>query len=232
MSYEISATPSLLLTVGFAALSVGMLGFWVALTAKCASRRAAMTVGLLGAIWMTATALAAHQGALSNFDKLPPPIVFVLLPMIILVVVFAVSPVGARLSQLPLSLLVGLHVFRLPVELLIHRAASEGIAPYLMTWEGRNFDIVTAILAAVFGLLIHKGVSARALSFVFNLVGLALLANVVTSAILAMPTAFRVFETQPPNVWVAHFPFVWLPSVLVASALLGHLLIGRRLRTA
>ena len=30
--------------------------------------------------------------------------------------------------------------------------------------------------------------------------------------------------------WVAHFPFVWLPSVLVAAALAGHVLVFRRLR--
>jgi hypothetical protein len=29
--------------------------------------------------------------------------------------------------------------------------------------------------------------------------------------------------------FVAHFPFVWLPAFLVQAALLGHLLVFRRL---
>jgi hypothetical protein len=43
-----------------------------------------------------------------------------------------------------------------------------------------------------------------------------------------MPTPFRVFE-GPPSVFVASVPFVWLPTVMVMAALLGHLLLFRRL---
>ena len=52
----------------------------------------------------------------------------------------------------------------------------------------------------------------------------------VVSANLAMPTPFRQIGGDPPNVFLTLFPFVWLPSVLVTSAWLGHLVLFRRLR--
>jgi hypothetical protein len=34
---------------------------------------------------------------------------------------------------------------------------------------------------------------------------------------------------RPDNTWVASFPYVWLPAILVTAALLGHIIIFRRL---
>jgi len=35
---------------------------------------------------------------------------------------------------------------------------------------------------------------------------------------------------EPSNTWVAFFPYVWLPSILVTAALLGHIVVFRKLR--
>jgi hypothetical protein len=61
---------------------------------------------------------------------------------------------------------------------------------------------------------------------VWNVVGLALLINVVTVAILATPR-FQYFGPDQINVWVMYPPFVWLPAVLVLAALLGHIVVFR-----
>jgi hypothetical protein len=61
----------------------------------------------------------------------------------------------------------------------------------------------------------------RALLWAFNLLGLGLLTTIVTIAVLSMPTPFRAFD-GPPTVFVATVPFVWLPTVMVMAALLGH----------
>jgi hypothetical protein len=60
----------------------------------------------------------------------------------------------------------------------------------------------------------------------WNVLGLALLGNVVTIAILSTPL-FRYFGDDRLNVWVTYPPFVWLPAVMVLAALAGHLLIFR-----
>ena len=46
---------------------------------------------------------------------------------------------------------------------------------------------------------------------------------------LSSPLPIRVFHGEPPNVWIAHAPFVWLVSVLVPIALAGHILVFRAL---
>ena len=61
------------------------------------------------------------------------------------------------------------------------------------------------------------------------MLGLALLIAIVTIAILSSPVPFRTFDAGPANTYVTGFPGVWLPAVLVQAALLGHLLVFRRL---
>ncbi|HKG93305.1 MAG TPA: hypothetical protein VKA84_15470, partial [Gemmatimonadaceae bacterium] len=56
-----------------------------------------------------------------------------------------------------------------------------------------------------------------------------LLANVLTIALLSAPTPFRAFHNEPANVWVTQAPWVWLPAVMVMAALLGHVLVTRRM---
>ena len=40
------------------------------------------------------------------------------------------------------------------------------------------------------------------------------------------------FGAHELNGWVTRLPFVWLPSVLVAFALAGHIVVFRKLRRA
>jgi hypothetical protein len=48
---------------------------------------------------------------------------------------------------------------------------------------------------------------------------------------VASTPIIHAFGTQPHqlNTWVAHPPHVWLPTVMVVSALCGHILLTRRL---
>ncbi len=41
----------------------------------------------------------------------------------------------------------------------------------------------------------------------------------------------RLFGDDPSNVntWVLHFPYVWLPSILVTIAISGHIFVTRKL---
>jgi hypothetical protein len=66
---------------------------------------------------------------------------------------------------------------------------------------------------------------------VWNLLALALLANIVVVAVLSTPVPFRSFPDGPANLLPSTFPFVWLPTCLVQAALVGHLLIMRALAT-
>jgi hypothetical protein len=64
---------------------------------------------------------------------------------------------------------------------------------------------------------------------IWNSVGLLLLVNIVTVAMLSTPTPLRRFFNEPANVWIKDAPFIWLPMFFVPLALLGHIVIYRKL---
>ncbi|MEE2737423.1 MAG: hypothetical protein VX435_04300 [Planctomycetota bacterium] len=137
------------------------------------------------------------------------------------------TTMDANLSELPLTFLVGFQGFRIVVEMLIHKAVQEGMAHPTMTWSGTNWDLVagvTAVLLAPFA----KRLDHRVLQ-VWNVsMALVLMVTVVT-AVLAAPTPFRQIMGEPANTWVTHFPFIWLPAILVFCAWLGHIVLFRKL---
>ena len=96
-----------------------------------------------------------------------------------------------------------------------------------MSYSGRNFDIITGITALVIALVVRRRPS-RALVLAWNVMGTALLLNIVAIAIASTPRV-RYFGDDRLNVFVTYPPFVWLPAVMVLAALAGHLLIFRAL---
>jgi hypothetical protein len=181
------------------------------------------------AAWMAGTWIAAASGILADFWRTPPPFAFLVFAIILLAVALATSKFGARLSTyVPLWLLVGVQAFRFPLEIAMHAMYERGVMPVQMSYSGRNFDILTGISAIGVAILVRSGQGGRRLVVVWNIVGLALLINVVTVAILATPR-FQYFGPDHVNTWVMQPPFVWLPAVMVLAALLGHLVIFRSL---
>jgi hypothetical protein len=141
------------------------------------------------------------------------------------------SSVGGRvIARVGLPALVGFQAFRIAVEWLLHRLHQEGVVPVQMTYAGRNFDIVTGLTSGLLGLWLLRGHPPRRLVLAWNLLGLALLATIVTIAVLSTPVPFRRFLEDPPNLLPSLFPYVWLPTFLVQIALAGHVLVFRRLR--
>jgi hypothetical protein len=98
-----------------------------------------------------------------------------------------------------------------------------------MTYEGHNFDIATGILAIVLGTWAILGQIPRTAVWLFNLVGSSLLAVVMFTALTSSPFPFRQYMNEPQVLLVYHFPFSWIVSIAVAGALLGHLILFRKL---
>jgi hypothetical protein len=191
----------------------------------------AMIVMVVLVFWLAVPAVLASQGVLDRYSPPPAP-GFILVGLLTLgTVVLAFSPFGSRLAAgVPLAGLVGYQVFRVPLEWVLHRLYSEGVIPVQMTYVGQNFDIVTGVLAAALGLWLWAGNRTLWLVVVWNIIGLALLANIVTVAILSTPVPFRYFMNDPANMLPSTFPYVWLPTFLVQAALFGHLLVFRAIR--
>ena len=178
--------------------------------------------------WLAVPAALAGLGFLDRYT-LPAPGFVLVAVLTIGTVVLAFSGFGARLAAgVPLALLIGYQAFRVPLEWVLHRLYTEGVIPVQMTYAGRNFDIVTGILAIALALWLARGRHAPWLVMAWNVLGLALLINIVTIAILSTPTPFRYFTDGPANRLPGVFPYVWLPTFLVQAALFGHLLVFRR----
>jgi hypothetical protein len=196
---------------------------------RSSTRRISLLTGAASALWMAATWALAESGLLRDWDRTPLPFALFILSIAVLAVVIAFSGYGRRLALfVPLWALVAVQAFRLPLELAMHGMFERGIMPEQMSYSGRNFDIVTGTTAIVVAALVAAGRGGRTLVAIWNVLGLALLLNVVIVAILSTPT-FRYFGDDRLNVWVTYTPFVWLPAVMVLAAFAGHLVIFRAL---
>lgn len=184
---------------------------------------------IIAMAWAALTAGLAGSGRLS-FSS-PPTMPAVLVAGFALAVAFALSPTGRQLAtSMPLWVLVGFQAFRLPLELLMHRAYEEGVMPVQMSYSGLNFDIVTGTTALVLGIVLAVRRVPLVWVRAWNALGVLLLLNILSIALLSAPTPMRLFTNEPANVWITWFPFVWLPAILVQAAVIGHLLIIQRLR--
>ncbi len=180
-------------------------------------RRAGIGIG----IFLAGTWLAAYAGWM-RFGPIPPPVPALLVPVTIATAVMARR---APVERLGLGWLIGFQSFRILVEIFLWWGHREGVVPVQLTWEGRNFDVLTGLSAPVMGWLAARGSLATMAIKIWNLAGLALLVNVVSVAALSMPTPLQRFE--PVNLFVAEAPFVWLPLFLVQSAWFGHVALWR-----
>jgi hypothetical protein len=232
---------SILLVYGFIVLpvlvAVGLSAIlWRAVAAERYPRRETniLQIGLaLSAVaWLAITLWVSASGVLGHFERQPPPMLFLVAAVFVLAGWLAFSWVGDLVVRhTSWVALVGLQGFRLPLELLMHRAYVEGIMPVQMSYSGRNFDILTGLTAIVLALALARLRVPRWVIAAWNVLGTVLLVNILVIAIASMPM-FHRFGMDRLNVWVAEPPFVWLPAVLVLTALAGHLLMFRKLRRA
>jgi hypothetical protein len=197
-----------------------------------AARRRALIVVLSAASWMTVTWFVAARGIFRNWDATPPPFALLVAAMIALSCIIAFGPQGRRLALgVPLWILVAVQSFRLPLELAMHAMYERGVVPQQMSYSGWNFDIATGTTAVVLAAMMRAGRAPRWIVAGWNVVGFALLLNIVTIAIVSTPRV-QAFGPDRLNVWVMDPPYVWLPAVMVLAALAGHLVIFRALSQA
>ncbi|MES2431037.1 MAG: hypothetical protein V4556_08870 [Bacteroidota bacterium] len=168
----------------------------------------------------------------SDATALPPPLVlFGVLPAIVLIVLMFVTRNGKRfVDSLPLINITNLNVVRVFVEIVLFLLFVQKAVPQLMTFSGRNFDILAGLSApfiAYYGL--KKFTISRRMILIWNIISLLLLANIVIHAVLSIPSPFQKLAFDQPNIAVLNFPFCWLPTFIVPLILFGHLVSIRQL---
>jgi hypothetical protein len=175
--------------------------------------------------WLIFQAVLALGGFYLETDTVPPRLlVFGLFPALLTTIIYFIFARRIFIEKLPLKILTLIHVIRIPVELVLLWLYQQKLVPQLMTFEGRNFDILSGISApAIFWLAFRNGKVNRPLLIIWNFLALGLLFNIVTNAILSFPFPFQQFALEQPNRGVLYFPFIWLPTIVVPIVLFSHL---------
>jgi hypothetical protein len=181
----------------------------------------------------TLSAGLATLGVFARRDLLAPPFQLLMLALLVASIGLGFRPLGRKLArQSSLAHLILLQAFRLPLEILMVRAAGQGIMPVEFSLAGYNFDVVTGASALGLGLaLVLKWPVPRWVVVVWNLWGIACLVVIALLATLMSPN-IAAFGDDPSKIlsWVLYFPYSWLPHVLVNIAVLGHVLVTLTLR--
>ena len=217
---------------GIGGLAVLVAAAFVLLLSKGRPRlRIGLSIATIGV--MAASAWAAASGRLARFDTLPPPMALMILSVFIMGFGLGLSRIGRHAADaVTLATLIGLQGFRLPLELVMHRAGTLGIMPPQLSFGGYQFDIVTGLSACLLYGLMRSDVSVpRAALWAWNVWGWWCLFVIAVIAVASSPMV-RLFGDDPRdvNTWVLYFPYVWLPVVLVTVAIAGHVMVTRALR--
>ncbi|HOZ87036.1 MAG TPA: hypothetical protein PL029_04710 [Bacteroidia bacterium] len=181
--------------------------------------------------WLAIQALIGLSDFYTVTDTVPPRFVLMVLPPVLLIIgLFATTKGRAYIDGLDIKVLTVLHTVRIPVEIVLFWLFVHKTVPELMTFEGRNFDILSGLTAPLifyFGFVKKK--LGRKIILIWNFICLGLLANIVVNAVLSAPFPFQKFAFDQPNIAVLYFPFNWLPSFVVPVVLFSHLATIRQL---
>jgi hypothetical protein len=227
-TYYLTGLAFVLVTAFFYGLLIGHLGRALAASGweieKQRRIRRNTILVLVG--WTIFLILIAASGFTSRFDLFPAnagPVLII--PLVTILIVTFSGKMKHLLQFVPETTLINLQVFRVFVEVLLWLLFVQNLLPVQMTFEGRNFDILVGITAPLAAWL-FAGKKWALIGW--NILGLCLLINIVTIALLSMPTQFRVFDNEPANTIVLNSPFILLPGMLVPLAYGLHFLSLRQ----
>jgi hypothetical protein len=182
-------------------------------------------------IWILLQGVLGMTGFYQNPAKIPPPISLLILPPVLTIIILFITPRGKRfIDQLNPGILTRLHIIRVPVEIVLYLLYLDHQVPEIMTFAGGNYDIISGLSApfiSYYG-FVKKSIG-RNMILCWNFLCLALLLNVVVRAVLSTPSPFQKLAFDQPDIAVLHFPYNWLPSLLVPLVLFSHLVIIRSL---
>lgn len=181
-------------------------------------------VFLIGLSWLAIQALLGAYGVYNEAESFPPKAVFMILPpSLAIVLIFLIKGGRAFIDSLNLKYLTLIHSVRFFVEVVLFSLFTYKLIPEVMTFEGKNFDIITGITAPLMYYLFLKQKIGRTGLLIWNLICLSLVLNVAIHGLFAAPTAMQKIAFDQPNVAVLYFPYVWLPSFIVPLVIFSHL---------
>lgn len=182
-------------------------------------------------LWLAIQGFVSYSGFYTNTEGLPPRFVLLPGPALLAIVILFLTRSGRRfIDGFDPQTLTWLHTIRIAVELILLQLFIYKAVPQVMTFEGRNFDILAGLSApfiAWFGY--NRPKLGRTTLIIWNFLCIALLMNIVITAALTAPFVLQQLGFEQPNIAVLYFPFTWLPCCVVPIVLFSHLICLRKL---
>jgi hypothetical protein len=182
-------------------------------------------------VWLCLQGIIAGTGFYTYTQSLPPRFALALFPPLFSIAILFITKGGRTfIDKMDLRLLTWLHAIRIPIEVVLLWLFIYKTIPQIMTFEGKNFDILSGISAPlVYYFVFVKSKWSKTVLLFWNFFCLVMLANIVSIAIVAAPFPFQKIAFNQPNISILYAPFIWLPSVVVPIVLLAHLVAIRQL---
>jgi hypothetical protein len=179
---------------------------------------------LIVAGWNLLQSVLAYSGFYQNTATIPPRFIFVLLPTTLLIIYGLLSKQrNVILAKRNIKISTFMHIIRIPIEIVLFYLFVHQMIPELMTFEGRNFDILAGITAPIIGILYIKGKIANSFMILWNIICLGLVLFITFNGILSSELPIQQFAFEQPNRAMIYFPYVLLPAVIVPIVIYTHI---------
>lgn len=175
-------------------------------------------------IWSLLQSILAFIGFYKNTSLIPPRFLLVLIPAFtFLIYGLSNKPRSWILQNRRTQRSTFLHTVRIPVEIVLFYLYSYSMIPELMTFEGRNFDILAGITAPIVGLLWVKKSIGRKTLIAWNFLALGLVLFILFNGVLSSELPIQMFGFEQPNKAINYFPFILLPATVVPLVIYTHI---------
>lgn len=179
---------------------------------------------LLIILWSLLQSILAFKGFYQNTSLIPPRFLLVLIPASIFIIYGLTNkPRNWILKNRRTELSTFLHTARIPIEIVLFYLFSHKMIPELMTFEGRNFDILAGITAPIIGVLWMKKFIGRKTLIIWNILALCLVLFILLNGILSSELPIQMFGFEQPNKAINYFPFILLPATVVPIVIYTHI---------
>ncbi len=182
-------------------------------------------------IWAITQSVLSLTGFYLQFNAIPPRFPLLIIVPAISILLLFINPKGRNfIDGINIKTLCLMNTIRIPVEVVLYWLALHKAIPWLMTLEGRNFDIISGLSAPLiyyWGFVKNK--LNRNVLIVWNILCLGLVINVLVNGVLSIPSPIQQFGFDQPNIAILYFPFVLLPTIIVPIVIFSHLVSIRKL---
>lgn len=206
-------------------LTLAFLIFAVKISLDESVKRKWTMILIITLVWLAIQAYLGLAGFYRNYPDLPPRFAFAVGPPLLFIIILFLTSSGRKfLDGLSIKTLTYLSIVRVPIELVLLWLYLGNAIPQVMTFEGRNFDIIAGLTAPLIGYFgFSRNLLNKKIILIWNVACIGLLLNIVILAVLSTPYPFQKFGFDHPNIAVFYFPYIWLPAFIVPVVLLSQL---------